>query len=818
MSRFDELKQKLMAVMENPPRDFQVKGVRFIEKHAGRALIGDQMGCVGGDAVIQIQRAKGSSRITLRELYLKFNKLDGQRQGRAGRWGWNVQKFDTYCRALCGDEFHQHRIRAVLSKGIRATLLLTLQSGKSIRVTPEHEIAGPLGEWTEARRLRVGSQILTNGTAVCRGCHTPAKVAGSGAKFPGFCCKCICRTLRKKSNFKKGKFQDKDGYVRCSGHQDHPRHTSGGVYEHILVMKERLGRFVTKDEIVHHKNGVRNDNRIENLQLMTREEHARHHVDLKRLHGAHGGRMHHSTVCIIPSIDIVTSIEDGGLVDVYDIVMDGPHRNFVANGIVVHNCGKSFQTVAYLKLHPEVLPAVIVCPATLKLQWKRELWRHARLKSTVLNGHKAYSVQLRLWKKVRGKGRSTKSTRRFNSEAKRRAFISEHWHRIKVLHETYSPPPPIRDIVIVNYDSLEDWTEHLLAEHKVRTLVLDESQFIKEPSAKRSKLCKQLSRRSQYLIALSGTPIMSRPIEFFTTLQMLRPRMFRSRLRFGMSFCDPRPGWKGRGWDFSGASNLAELHQLLQGIMIRRTKRQVLKELPKLENIIIPVEIRNRREYEKARDNFIQWYTHKKGDAAAERARGAQSLVKLGELKRLIARGKLKTVVQWIKDWLDSTGEKLVVFFVHKVIRRKLMKYFPNAAVIHGGVPAKQRRAIIDKFQQDPKCRVMLGQLNAAGIGTTMTAAPAVVFVELGWVPAQHDQAAARIDRIGQKSKKIQAYYFIGEDTIEEFIMDVIARKRGVVSQVLDGTKSVPGLVIKQMILKSNKGIARARAAQGEES
>ena len=195
-------------------------------------------------------------------------------------------------------------------------------------------------------------------------------------------------------------------------------------------------------------------------------------------------------------------------------------------------------------------------------------------------------------------------------------------------------------------------------------------------------------------------------------------------------------------------------------------KKQVLKELPTLENITIPIELDNRREYNHARDDFIAWLTRTKGIEAAGRAKGAQSLVKLTELKQLIAHGKLRTIIEWIKDFLDESGEKIVVFFVHKAIFQRLLTAFPGAAVIHGGIPAKLRRGIIDRFQNDTNCRVLLGQLDAAGIGTTLTAASTVVFTELGWVPAQHDQAAARIDRIGQKSDKIQAYYFVARNTI----------------------------------------------------
>lgn len=395
--------------------------------------------------------------------------------------------------------------------------------------------------------------------------------------------------------------------------------------------------------------------------------------------------------------------------------------------------GKTYQAIAWLRMHPEARPAVIVCPATLKWQWKDELRMHAGLSSAVLSG--------------------------------RGGVV------------------PDKKIIIINYDILSFWQEEL-SKMKIQVLVLDECHYIKTRQAARTKTCKDLSKNIPHVIALSGTPITGCPVEFFPVLQIINKKHFSSFWRYAFRYCDPKPGWRGKGWDFRGSSNLPELKTKIKPFIIRRLKKNVLKDLPQKRRSLIQVEIYNRIEYEQALNDFLGWVKKRQGEMKARKAMRAEALVKLNQLRGLIANGKIPSAITWINDWMESTKKKLVVFGVHTKVLKALKRKFPSAAMIIG--ETKNRKGEIKKFQTSKKCRLFIGNIKAAGIGTTLTAASDVLFVEFGWTPGANIQAEDRVLRIGQKSKTMMAYYLIGHDTIEPKLWRLVQSKKRVLDFLLD--------------------------------
>lgn len=416
--------------------------------------------------------------------------------------------------------------------------------------------------------------------------------------------------------------------------------------------------------------------------------------------------------------------------------------------------GKTYQAIAWKALHREILSTVVVCPATLKEHWCRQFRFHAALGAEVLEGETPYK--------------------------------------------------PNQPIAIINYEILAKavwdpkdkrklfprfpWVE-MLRSLDPKLIIIDEFHYIKTRQALRTKACVQLAKGCPHIIPLSGTPINNRPVEFFPTLQLVAPKDFSSFWKFAFQYCDPKPGFRGRGWDFSGASNLDELHIRVSKYMIRRLKTEVAKELPPKIRTTLPICITNKKEYQKAEEDFLGWLEKMSGKEAALRAAGAVGLTRLGALKRLAAEGKLKAAVRWIEDYLEESGEKLIVFCVHRKILEALLEHFPTSASIHGGVDASKRQAEVDRFENDPKCRTFLGQLKAAGVGLDglHRAASSVLFLELGWSFADHEQAEDRALRIGTVADSINIYYLLARDTVDEKIMVLLEKKHDICNKVLDG-------------------------------
>jgi len=165
----------------------------------------------------------------------------------------------------------------------------------------------------------------------------------------------------------------------------------------------------------------------------------------------------------------------------------------------------------------------------------------------------------------------------------------------------------------------------------------------------------------------------------------------------------------------------------------------------------------------------------------------AEALAKIEALKQLCIKAKMEAVVQWVTNWLDVDG-KLVVFCTHKSTVSKLMEVFKSVAVkLDGSTSAKDRQRAVDKFQKEDNIRLFVGNLKAASMGITLTAASNTAFLELGWTSGDHDQAEARVRRIGTTASHIGAHYLIAPNTIEEKICELLDKKRNVLAGVLNG-------------------------------
>jgi len=412
--------------------------------------------------------------------------------------------------------------------------------------------------------------------------------------------------------------------------------------------------------------------------------------------------------------------------------------------------GKTVQALGWLQIHPESRPVIIVVPASLKLNWERET------KKWVDN------VQ------------------------------------IQIISGTKTDIPIVGNIIIINYDILPQWREKL-AGIKPKVLILDECHYFKNNGAKRTKAVKVLAKGIPHVIALSGTPIVNRPVEIYNAVKLIDPYLFPHFPAFGFRYCAGKHN--GYGWDYSGASNVDELHdKLVNSIMIRRRKTDVLKDLPDKTYSLIPMELTNGKEYMQAERDFIAFVREYKGAAAAAKASQAEALVKIEGLKQLAVAGKMKQAVEWVQDFLE-TGNKLVIFAIHKTVIDTLMEAFGNIAVkVDGSVSMTDRQKAVDIFQNPDSGKVLfVGNIKAAGVGLTLTAASNVAILELPWTPGDLVQAEDRCHRIGQKDN-VNVHYLLAANSIEERLAGIIDAKRQVLDKVLDGIQTDESSLLRELM------------------
>lgn len=391
--------------------------------------------------------------------------------------------------------------------------------------------------------------------------------------------------------------------------------------------------------------------------------------------------------------------------------------------------GKTIQTIMALNLtKPERV--LIVCPATLKINWQREIEKWS------LPAHGAGIVYGDFWPKT-------------------------PW-------------------VIINYDLLTRHVSNLKAV-TWDALVLDEAHYIKTRNAQRTKIAMEISARRRYL--LTGTPILNRPIELWPLLRIIGAVEPGTYWPFAKRYANAR---RGRfGWDIKGASNIPELAKSIRPHYLRRTKEQVLPELPaKMRQVLLlpPPEDARYGELEKAWQQIMEGGL----DATIHRITATKDFDEAGSLARLrheTALWKVPFVISHVREIIED-GYKLVVFGHHRDVLEAIHTAVPHSVLLYGGMTAQQKQQAVDRFQRNSDCPLFVGQIQAAGMGITLTAASRVVFAELDWVPANMTQAEDRLHRIGQKDS-IMVQHLVFDGSVEGYIAEALVKKQGVINNVI---------------------------------
>ena len=404
-------------------------------------------------------------------------------------------------------------------------------------------------------------------------------------------------------------------------------------------------------------------------------------------------------------------------------------RTFLADE---QGLGKTVEALATLEAD-DAYPAVVICPASLKLNWERE---------------------------------------------------TKRWlpHREVAVVEGRSAVPHTGEITILNYEIVAAHREDL-ARLRPKALVVDESHYAKNPQAKRTQAVRRLAGTlddSALRLALTGTPVLNHADELISQLRVIgRLEDFGSGARFSRQF--------------QGPLTEERLHwHLRRRCFVRRLKSEVLPQLPPKRRVVVPVALDNKREYRLAEEDVIAWLREQPLDLGELNARiaatlRAERLAQLTTLQRLAARGKLSAALQWIADFLES-GEPLVVFARHVDIQRAVLERFPDAAHLLGADAIGERDEAVRAFQRPDGPQLLVGATRVAAQGITLTRASNVAFLELEWTPAMHDQAEDRTHRIGQRDA-VTAWYLLAADTIDETMARLVEAKRSHITAVTDGRR-----------------------------
>lgn len=435
--------------------------------------------------------------------------------------------------------------------------------------------------------------------------------------------------------------------------------------------------------------------------------------------------------------------------------------------------GKTIQAIGIINADPEIKSALIICPKSLKINWKRELerWLVRPLTVGVANGS---------------------------------------W--------------PSTDIVVINYDSLSKYAVQL-REHEWGALILDEAHLIKNGKTQRSQNIKGHSGKpadekkgkpavpplaaiqARRHIRLTGTPIVNRPVELHNIIADLHPD-WKDFMKFARRYAG---GYKGRhGWDFNGAKNLDELQRRLrETIMVRRLKAEVLTELPPKIRQIVVVEaetsaqrkaVQAEQEYEAASyikladlRALVELSKAESEDAykaAVARLRDASGVAftEMANLRHETAIVKLPLVIANLENALEDNDNKIIVGAHHHDMVNGLMEGLAkfNPVKLTGEENEKQRDEAVNRFQTDPTCRVFIGSIQAAGVGITLHASSHVVFSELDWVPGNMSQFEDRAHRIGQ-TQTVLVQHIVLEDSLDARMAQTLVAKQAIIEQALDG-------------------------------
>jgi SWI/SNF-related matrix-associated actin-dependent regulator 1 of chromatin subfamily A len=387
---------------------------------------------------------------------------------------------------------------------------------------------------------------------------------------------------------------------------------------------------------------------------------------------------------------------------------------------------------------------LIVCPASLKINWQREISNYSDRRVLIVEGRKWGST--------------------FD-------FYIINYDIIKNYHTT---------------DKSEDSDDYkLLVNEGFDLAIVDEAHYISNTTANRTRLLNDVLEKIPKVWLLTGTPMTSRPINYFNLLKIVDSPLTLNWQSYVRRYCKGYQFTVGnrKVWNTSGASNLDELRERTKSYVLRRMKTDIL-DLP--EKIVTPVFVElTSKMYDEELEEFTRISNDKKNDETI-----SVTLNRLMKIRQLISYEKIPYTCELIDKCLEQ-GKKVIVLTNFTMTLDMLHdKYKKNSVTLDGRMNKDKRQENVDRFQTDDKIKVFIGNIKAAGVGITLTAAEVVIMNDLSFVPADHSQGEDRAYRYGQKNS-VLVYYPVFENTIEKVIYNILQKKKNVIDQVMgDGEYS----------------------------
>lgn len=423
--------------------------------------------------------------------------------------------------------------------------------------------------------------------------------------------------------------------------------------------------------------------------------------------------------------------------------------------------GKTLQSIGIVDT-ANAYPCLVICPSSLKINWQREFEKFTDKSAKVLDNNVRST-----WGYLLSMG--VHQVAIVNYESLRKFFV---WD-IKGDDKQFR----LKDVVFCPHINV------------FKSVIIDESHRVKDPTTQQSIYAKGLTTNKEWIIMLSGTPVVNKPQDLIAQLSIMnRIKEFGGRAKFMADYCVDT-----KDKDAQPAVPLSVLSkQLYDTCMIRREKAKVLPQLPDKTRVDLYVEISNANEYDLAAADLVAYlreYTECT-DSEIRRKMRMEALVKFMTLRSLATKGKVAQAVDFIRTFLDS-GKKLIVFCSLHEIVDNLKGAFPQAVTVTGRDSAVNKQAAVDAFQNNPDVNLIICSIKAAGVGLTLTASSDVAFIELAWTYADCCQCEDRAHRIGQKDN-VTCYYLLGRGTIDHTIYKLIHKKKSIANEIMNSEDDIP--------------------------